>query len=139
MCDMIDSQSAEKISRMKKLRRTLSESFGRIALKKEDSSFDEVTATCPAEQVYAGRGVGLAVMTCHIVVNACLVLPSATIVGRRFTCESGLEQVAMNLQRDFMLLTGKAPIIYSGYHDKMNTSEEQHCMKRAVYKQTCIP
>ncbi|KAJ7418162.1 hypothetical protein BTVI_30508 [Pitangus sulphuratus] len=41
MCDMIDSQSAEKISRMKKLRRTLSESFGRIALKKEDSSFDE--------------------------------------------------------------------------------------------------
>lgn len=30
MCDMIDSQSAEKISRMKKLRRTLSESFGRI-------------------------------------------------------------------------------------------------------------
>ncbi|KAF1467051.1 Cyclin-dependent kinase 14, partial [Spheniscus demersus] len=30
LCDMIDSQSAEKISRMKKLRRTLSESFGRI-------------------------------------------------------------------------------------------------------------
>lgn len=30
MCDMIDSQSAEKISRMKKLRRTLSESFSRI-------------------------------------------------------------------------------------------------------------
>ncbi|NWR17739.1 CDK14 kinase, partial [Emberiza fucata] len=34
MCDMIDSQSAEKISRMKKLRRTLSESFGRIGLLK---------------------------------------------------------------------------------------------------------
>ncbi|RMC04973.1 hypothetical protein DUI87_18153 [Hirundo rustica rustica] len=45
MCDMIDSQSAEKISRMKKLRRTLSESFGRIALKKEDSSFDECNTT----------------------------------------------------------------------------------------------
>ncbi|XP_030800037.1 cyclin-dependent kinase 14 isoform X1 [Camarhynchus parvulus] len=45
MCDMIDSQSAEKISRMKKLRRTLSESFGRIALKKEDSSFDEICVT----------------------------------------------------------------------------------------------
>ncbi|XP_051468163.1 cyclin-dependent kinase 14 isoform X4 [Apus apus] len=42
---MIDSQSAEKISRMKKLRRTLSESFGRIALKKEDSSFDEICVT----------------------------------------------------------------------------------------------
>lgn len=30
MCDMISDQSAEKISRMKKLRRTLSESFSRL-------------------------------------------------------------------------------------------------------------
>ncbi|XP_078273495.1 cyclin-dependent kinase 14 isoform X1 [Rhinoraja longicauda] len=42
MCDMISDQSAEKISRMKKLRRTLSESFSRLALKKEDNSFDEI-------------------------------------------------------------------------------------------------
>ncbi|XP_051872646.1 cyclin-dependent kinase 14 isoform X4 [Pristis pectinata] len=44
MCDMISDQSAEKISRMKKLRRTLSESFSRLALKKEDNSFDEPTS-----------------------------------------------------------------------------------------------
>ncbi|XP_072910602.1 cyclin-dependent kinase 14 isoform X1 [Hemitrygon akajei] len=42
MCDMISDQSAEKISRMKKLRRTLSESFSRLALKKEDNGFDEI-------------------------------------------------------------------------------------------------
>uniref|UniRef100_A0A8C3I9P4 Cyclin-dependent kinase 14 n=1 Tax=Chrysemys picta bellii TaxID=8478 RepID=A0A8C3I9P4_CHRPI len=42
---MLDAQSAEKSSRMKKLRRTLSESFSRIALKKEDSSLDEICVT----------------------------------------------------------------------------------------------
>ncbi|XP_027976403.1 cyclin-dependent kinase 14-like [Eumetopias jubatus] len=41
MCDLIEPQPAEKIGKMKKLRRTLSESFSRIALKKEDTSFDE--------------------------------------------------------------------------------------------------
>ncbi|XP_058152991.1 cyclin-dependent kinase 14 isoform X1 [Dasypus novemcinctus] len=42
MCDLIEPQPAEKIGKMKKLRRTLSESFSRIALKKEDTTFDEV-------------------------------------------------------------------------------------------------
>ncbi|KAM8980894.1 cyclin-dependent kinase 14 [Sarcophilus harrisii] len=45
MCDLIEPQPAEKISKMKKLRRTLSESFSRIALKKEDSNFDEICVT----------------------------------------------------------------------------------------------
>ncbi|XP_030055956.1 cyclin-dependent kinase 14 isoform X2 [Microcaecilia unicolor] len=46
MCDMIGApQPAEKISKMKKLRRTLSESFSRIALKKEDSGFEEICVT----------------------------------------------------------------------------------------------
>ncbi|XP_043113640.1 cyclin-dependent kinase 14 [Puntigrus tetrazona] len=43
MCDLMPAaQPAEKIGKMKKLRRTLSESFSRIAFKKEDSGFDEV-------------------------------------------------------------------------------------------------
>ncbi|XP_043546219.1 cyclin-dependent kinase 14 isoform X1 [Chiloscyllium punctatum] len=42
MCDMISEQSTEKIGRMKKLRRTLSESFSRLALKKDDNNFDEI-------------------------------------------------------------------------------------------------
>ncbi|XP_004394164.1 PREDICTED: cyclin-dependent kinase 14-like [Odobenus rosmarus divergens] len=42
MCDLIEPQPAEKIGKMKKLRRTLSESFSRIALKKDDTTFDEV-------------------------------------------------------------------------------------------------
>ncbi|MED6267830.1 hypothetical protein CHARACLAT_016042 [Characodon lateralis] len=42
MCDLMPaSQPAEKMGKMKKLRRTLSESFRSIAFKKEDSSFDE--------------------------------------------------------------------------------------------------
>ncbi|XP_060104458.1 cyclin-dependent kinase 14 isoform X2 [Heteronotia binoei] len=47
MCDLLDSQPAaeKKLSRMKKLRRTLSESFGRIALKKDDNGFDEICVT----------------------------------------------------------------------------------------------
>lgn len=50
MCDMIDSQSAEKISRMKKLRRTLSESFGRIG-----ESWTRARRCCPYPGVPAGR------------------------------------------------------------------------------------
>ncbi|KAK2536393.1 hypothetical protein Q9233_003161 [Columba guinea] len=73
MCDMIDSHSAEKISRMKKLRRTLSESFGRIALKKEDSSFDEraVTQLNPSEVCSEVPGVRLCfqeLLSYHLVV-----------------------------------------------------------------------
>ncbi|XP_056142965.1 cyclin-dependent kinase 14 [Lampris incognitus] len=46
MCDLMPgSQSAEKIGKMKKLRRTLSESFRTIAFKKEDSDFDEICVT----------------------------------------------------------------------------------------------
>ncbi|XP_026139202.1 cyclin-dependent kinase 14 isoform X3 [Carassius auratus] len=46
MCDLMPAaQPAEKIGKMKKLRRTLSESFSRIALKKEDSGFDEICVT----------------------------------------------------------------------------------------------
>ncbi|MEE6466667.1 hypothetical protein FKM82_007020 [Ascaphus truei] len=45
MCDMIKSQPTQKISKMKKLRRTLSESFSRIALKKDDNTFDEICVT----------------------------------------------------------------------------------------------
>ncbi|KAM8735989.1 cyclin-dependent kinase 14 isoform 7-T8 [Acanthopagrus schlegelii] len=46
MCDLMPaSQPAEKIGKMKKLRRTLSESFRSIAFKKEDSSFDEICVT----------------------------------------------------------------------------------------------
>ncbi|KAM3614869.1 uncharacterized protein V6R79_020159 [Siganus canaliculatus] len=46
MCDLIPaSQPAEKIGKMKKLRRTLSESFRSIAFKKEDSGFDEICVT----------------------------------------------------------------------------------------------
>uniref|UniRef100_A0A7N5JJB2 Cyclin-dependent kinase 14 n=1 Tax=Ailuropoda melanoleuca TaxID=9646 RepID=A0A7N5JJB2_AILME len=45
MCDLIESQPAEKIGKMKKLRRTLSESFSRIALKKDDTTFDEICVT----------------------------------------------------------------------------------------------
>ncbi|KAG5271499.1 hypothetical protein AALO_G00180560 [Alosa alosa] len=46
MCDLLPaSQPVEKIGKMKKLRRTLSESFSRIALKKEDSGFDEICVT----------------------------------------------------------------------------------------------
>ncbi|KAL6092932.1 hypothetical protein STEG23_001031 [Scotinomys teguina] len=43
MCDLIEPQPSEKIGRMKKLRRTLSESFSRIALKKDDTTFDELS------------------------------------------------------------------------------------------------
>ncbi|MXQ83372.1 hypothetical protein E5288_WYG001356 [Bos mutus] len=42
MCDLIEPQPAEKIGKMKKLRRTLSDSFSRIALKKEDTTFEEL-------------------------------------------------------------------------------------------------
>nr|XP_051708725.1 cyclin-dependent kinase 14 isoform X2 [Oryctolagus cuniculus] len=45
MCDLIEPQPAEKIGKMKKLRRTLSESFSRIALKKDDTAFDEICVT----------------------------------------------------------------------------------------------
>uniref|UniRef100_A0A3B3SV88 Cyclin-dependent kinase 14 n=1 Tax=Paramormyrops kingsleyae TaxID=1676925 RepID=A0A3B3SV88_9TELE len=46
MCDLMPaSQPTEKIGKMKKLRRTLSESFSRIAFKKEDSGFDEICVT----------------------------------------------------------------------------------------------
>uniref|UniRef100_A0A8D0DR06 Cyclin-dependent kinase 14 n=1 Tax=Salvator merianae TaxID=96440 RepID=A0A8D0DR06_SALMN len=46
MCDLLDAPPPEKkLSRMKKLRRTLSESFGRIALKKDDNGFDEICVT----------------------------------------------------------------------------------------------
>uniref|UniRef100_A0A8C2IHD7 Cyclin-dependent kinase 14 n=1 Tax=Cyprinus carpio TaxID=7962 RepID=A0A8C2IHD7_CYPCA len=46
MCDLMPAaQPAEKIGKMKKLRRTLSESFSRIAFKKEDSGFDEICVT----------------------------------------------------------------------------------------------
>ncbi|XP_060230018.1 cyclin-dependent kinase 14 isoform X2 [Meriones unguiculatus] len=45
MCDLIEPQPAEKIGKMKKLRRTLSESFSRIALKKDDTTFDEICVT----------------------------------------------------------------------------------------------
>ncbi|XP_023591851.1 cyclin-dependent kinase 14-like, partial [Trichechus manatus latirostris] len=45
MCDLIEPQPAEKIGKMKKLRRTLSESFSRIALKKEDTTLDEICVT----------------------------------------------------------------------------------------------
>uniref|UniRef100_A0A665WQG7 Cyclin-dependent kinase 14 n=1 Tax=Echeneis naucrates TaxID=173247 RepID=A0A665WQG7_ECHNA len=46
MCDLMPaSQPAEKIGKMKKLRRTLSESFRSIAFKKEDSGFDEICVT----------------------------------------------------------------------------------------------
>ncbi|XP_029115845.1 cyclin-dependent kinase 14-like isoform X2 [Scleropages formosus] len=44
MCDLMppSQPAAEKMGKMKKLRRTLSESFSRLAFKKEDSSFDEI-------------------------------------------------------------------------------------------------
>lgn len=45
MCDLIEPQLAEKIGKMKKLRRTLSESFSHIALKKDDTAFDEICVT----------------------------------------------------------------------------------------------
>uniref|UniRef100_A0A8D1TL12 Cyclin-dependent kinase 14 n=1 Tax=Sus scrofa TaxID=9823 RepID=A0A8D1TL12_PIG len=45
MCDLIEPQPAEKIGKMKKLRRTLSDSFSRIALKKDDTTFDEICVT----------------------------------------------------------------------------------------------
>lgn len=45
MCDLIEPQPAEKIGKMKKLRRTLSESFSRLALKKDDTTFDEICVT----------------------------------------------------------------------------------------------
>uniref|UniRef100_A0A6Q2ZFS7 Cyclin-dependent kinase 14 n=1 Tax=Esox lucius TaxID=8010 RepID=A0A6Q2ZFS7_ESOLU len=46
MCDLMPtSQPAEKIGKMKKLRRTLSESLSRIAFRKEDSVFDEICVT----------------------------------------------------------------------------------------------
>lgn len=46
MCDLMPaSQPVEKIGKMKKLRRTLSESFRSIAFKKEDSGFDEICVT----------------------------------------------------------------------------------------------
>uniref|UniRef100_A0A669F1L4 Cyclin-dependent kinase 14 n=1 Tax=Oreochromis niloticus TaxID=8128 RepID=A0A669F1L4_ORENI len=46
MCDLMPaSQPPEKMGKMKKLRRTLSESFRSIAFKKEDSSFDEICVT----------------------------------------------------------------------------------------------
>uniref|UniRef100_A0A2I3HBP3 Protein kinase domain-containing protein n=1 Tax=Nomascus leucogenys TaxID=61853 RepID=A0A2I3HBP3_NOMLE len=45
MCDLIEPQPAEKIGKMKKLRRTLAESFSRIALKKDDTTFDEICVT----------------------------------------------------------------------------------------------
>ncbi|MBN3315311.1 CDK14 kinase, partial [Atractosteus spatula] len=46
MCDFMPaSQPAEKIGKMKKLRRTLSESFNRITFKKDDSNFDEICVT----------------------------------------------------------------------------------------------
>ncbi|XP_066440761.1 cyclin-dependent kinase 14 isoform X1 [Eleutherodactylus coqui] len=43
MCDMIEPQPPQKLSKMKKLRRTLSESFSRIALKKDENTIDEVS------------------------------------------------------------------------------------------------
>lgn len=55
MCDMIDSQSAEKISRMKKLRRTLSESFGRIG----ESRARAPTALPGSRRSRQGGGGGL--------------------------------------------------------------------------------
>ncbi|XP_018410338.1 PREDICTED: cyclin-dependent kinase 14 isoform X2 [Nanorana parkeri] len=45
MCDMIAGQPAQKLSKMKKLRRTLSESFSRIALKKDENTIDEICVT----------------------------------------------------------------------------------------------
>uniref|UniRef100_A0AAQ4QW01 Cyclin-dependent kinase 14 n=1 Tax=Gasterosteus aculeatus aculeatus TaxID=481459 RepID=A0AAQ4QW01_GASAC len=46
MCDLMpSSQPPQKIGKMKKLRRTLSESFRSIAFKKEDSGFDEICVT----------------------------------------------------------------------------------------------
>ncbi|XP_041104784.1 cyclin-dependent kinase 14 isoform X2 [Polyodon spathula] len=46
MCDLMPAtQPTEKIGKMKKLRRTLSESFSRIAFKKDDSNFDEICVT----------------------------------------------------------------------------------------------
>ncbi|XP_042327982.1 cyclin-dependent kinase 14 [Sceloporus undulatus] len=45
MCDLQPPPAEKKLSKMKKLRRTLSESFGRLALKKEDSGFDEICVT----------------------------------------------------------------------------------------------
>ncbi|KAF6719148.1 Cyclin-dependent kinase 14 [Oryzias melastigma] len=46
MCDLMPaSQPAQKIGKMKKLRRTLSESFRSIAFKKEESGFDEICVT----------------------------------------------------------------------------------------------
>uniref|UniRef100_A0A6I8S2Q0 Cyclin-dependent kinase 14 n=1 Tax=Xenopus tropicalis TaxID=8364 RepID=A0A6I8S2Q0_XENTR len=45
MCDMIESQPAQKIGKMKKLRRTLSDSFSRIALKKDENAIDEICVT----------------------------------------------------------------------------------------------
>ncbi|XP_042596234.1 cyclin-dependent kinase 14-like [Cyprinus carpio] len=46
MCDLMPAaQPAEKIGKMKKLRRTLSESFSRIAFKKEDRWFDDICVT----------------------------------------------------------------------------------------------
>ncbi|XP_073781369.1 cyclin-dependent kinase 14 isoform X4 [Danio rerio] len=46
MCDLLPAaQPVQKIGKMKKLRRTLSESFSRIAFKKEDGGFDEICVT----------------------------------------------------------------------------------------------
>ena len=53
MCDLIEPQPDEKTGKMKKFLRTLSDSFGCIALKKEDTTFSEIyftkmaTRNCP--------------------------------------------------------------------------------------------
>ena len=53
MCDLIESQLTEKIGKMKKLMRTLSDSSSCIALKKENTTFSETcftkmaTRNCP--------------------------------------------------------------------------------------------
>uniref|UniRef100_A0A8C5QSB5 Cyclin-dependent kinase 14 n=1 Tax=Leptobrachium leishanense TaxID=445787 RepID=A0A8C5QSB5_9ANUR len=45
MCDLLGAQPVLTSSKMKKLRRTLSESFSRLALKKEENTIDEICVT----------------------------------------------------------------------------------------------
>ncbi|XP_073485754.1 cyclin-dependent kinase 14 isoform X2 [Aquarana catesbeiana] len=54
MCDMIAGQPAQKLSKMKKLRRTLSESFSRLALKKDENTIDEICVTKMSTRNFQG-------------------------------------------------------------------------------------
>nr|ACO51686.1 Serine/threonine-protein kinase PFTAIRE-1 [Aquarana catesbeiana] len=51
---MIAGQPAQKLSKMKKLRRTLSESFSRLALKKDENTIDEICVTKMSTRNFQG-------------------------------------------------------------------------------------